>query len=179
MESRLVSSLTRCSWLVLVIDEERSSLEFTRVEPWSTHGRGYSVSKSLLFSGPHCLREIVLFFRLFLFFLFSKFLSFCALLFFLHFFFSASFYFRPNVSYFVFLLFFCSYVLLVFFVFVMFSSFPVSFLGRVLLVVVLLLMSLFFQLFFVLLFFLLFVYFSYLFLFSLNIRARLLRSLTD
>ena len=179
MESRLVSSLTRCSWLVVVIDEERSSLEST-VEPWSTHGRGYSVSKSLLFSGPHCLHEIVLFFRLFLFFLFSKFLSLCALLFFLHFFFSASFYFRPNVSYFVFLIvFFCSHVLLVLFVFVMFSSFLVSFLGLVLLVVVLLLMSLFFQLFFVLLFFLLFVYFSYLFLFSLNIRARLLRSLTD
>jgi len=103
VESRLVSSLTRCSWLVVVIDEERSSLEST-VEPWSTHGRGYSVSKSLLFSGPHCLHEIVLFFRLFLFFLFSKFLSLCALLFFLHFFFSASFYFRPNVSYFVFLI---------------------------------------------------------------------------
>ena len=60
VESRLVSSLTRCSWLVLVIDEERSSLEFTRVEPWSTHGRGYSVSKSLLFNEPRCLHEIVL-----------------------------------------------------------------------------------------------------------------------
>ena len=123
-------------------------------------------------------RNRPLFFRLFLFFLFSKFLSLSlfVLLFFLLFFFSASFYFCPNFILFCSFCFSCSYVLLAFFVFVMFSSFPVPFLGLVLLVVVLLLMSLFFQIFFVLLFFLLLVYSS---LFILIQYKCLLRSLTD